>query len=125
MDVFFPEDHLARAVPEETKFIAVSIEPYPDGRRIHVNVEVTPFQKRPHLEFTLYNNKYQEIANTAIIEPLTWKFEFTMHIRGDILNPYQLDAKLFYPDGGPSAEPRSISFEVNPPPDSPEAESSE
>lgn len=122
MDVFFPEDNLNRAVPEETKFISLSAEPYPDGYRVHVNVEVTPFQKRPHLEFNLYDNKGVEVASTTVIEPLTWKFEFTMHIRGEIQNPYKLEAKLFYPDG-PSAEPHQFSFDVLPPQDSPEAPS--
>ncbi len=40
--------------------------------------------------------------------------EFTMHIRGELNNPYTLEAKLFYPDG-PADEPRSFTFEVKPP----------
>ena len=38
-----------------------------------------------------------EIGSTTIVEPLTWKMEFTMHIRGELNNPYTLEAKLFYP----------------------------
>ncbi len=114
MNTFFSKDHLTRATPEETKFAALHVEPYPDGYRVLVKVEVTPFQKRPHLIFNIYNNEDQEVASTTIIESLTWKFEFTMHIRGELLNPYKMEAKLFYPDG-PSAEPRYFSFEVNPP----------
>jgi hypothetical protein len=37
-----------------------------------------------------------------------------MHIRGDLRNPYTLEAKLFYPDG-PAAEPQKFSFDVEPP----------
>lgn len=122
MDTFFPEDNLNRTVPEETNFLALNVEQYPDGRRVHVNVEVTPFQKRPQLEFNIYNNAGEEIASTTIIEPLTWKFEFTMHIRGDIQNPYKLEARLFYPDG-PSAEPRQFSFDLIPPQVSSESDS--
>lgn len=121
MDFFFPEDHLDRATPEETRITSLSAEPYPDGYRLHVNIEMTPFQKRPHLEVTLKDSAGDEVASASVVEPLTWKIEFTMHIRGELLNPYTLEAKLFYPDG-PSAEPRTFTFDVTPPPPAPEAD---
>jgi hypothetical protein len=118
MDIFFPEDHLNRMTPEETHITSLTAVPYPDGYRLHVNIEVTPFQKRPHIEVTLKEADQNEIASTSIIEPMSWKMEFTMHIRGELNNPYTLEAKLFYPDG-PADELRSFAFEVKPPqPDS-------
>jgi hypothetical protein len=122
MDFFFPEDHLDRATPEETRITSLSAEPYPDGYRLHVNIEMTPFQKRPHLEVTLKDGAGDEVASASVVEPLTWKIEFTMHIRGELLNPYTLEAKLFYPDG-PSAEPQTFTFDVTPPPPAPEVDS--
>lgn len=122
MDFFFPEDNLDRATPEETRITSLSAEPYPDGRRLRVNIEMTPFQKRPHLEITLSNGDREEIASVSVVEPLTWKIEFTMHIRGELKNPYSLDAKLFYPDG-PSTEPQTFTFDVTPPPPAPETDS--
>ena len=122
MDFFFPEDNLDRATPEETRITSLSAEPYPDGRRLHVNIEMTPFQKRPHLEITLNNGDGDEIASVSVVEPLTWKIEFTMHIRGELKNPYSLDAKLFYPDG-PSTEPQTFTFDVTPPPPATETDS--
>jgi hypothetical protein len=56
-----------------------------------------------------------EIASSSIIEPMSWKVEFTMHIRGELKNPYTLEAKLFYPDG-PAAQPQAFQFDVKPPP---------
>lgn len=114
MDMFFPEDHLPRTTPEETRITSLTAAPYPDGYRLHVNIEITPFQKRPHLEVTLSDAEGQEIASSSIIEPLTWKMEFTMHIRGELRNPYTLEATLFYPDG-PHAEPEKFTFNVEPP----------
>jgi len=122
MDFFFPEDNLDRATPEETRITSLSAEPYPDGRRLHVNIEMTPFQKRPHLEITLNNGDGDEIASVSVVEPLTWKIEFTMHIRGELKNPYSLDAKLFYPDG-PSTETQTFTFDVTPPPPATETDS--
>ena len=114
MDFFFPEDNLNRMTPEETRITALSAEPYPDGYRLRVNIEMTPFQKRPHLEVSLHNADGDEVASTSIVEPMTFKIEFTMHIRGELRNPYTLAAKLFYPDG-PTTEPQTITFDVKPP----------
>jgi len=122
MDFFFPEDNLTRATPEETRIKSLSAEPYPDGYRARVNIEVTPFQKRPHIEVALFDGDEKEIASTTIVEPMTWKMEFTMHIRGELKNPYTVEATLFYPDG-PSAEPQTFTFDVKPPEDTPEPNS--
>lgn len=122
MDFFLPEDHLQRAVPEETRITSLTAEPYPDGYRLHVNIEMTPFQKRPHLEVMLNDADHEEVASTSIVEPLGWKIEFTMHIRGELNNPYTLEARLFYPDG-PSADPQTFTFDVKPPNSSGEPDS--
>jgi len=122
MDFFLPEDNLTRAVPEETKIISLNATTYPDGRRLRVNIEVTPFQKRPYIEVLLHNVDGQEVASTSIVEPLSWKLEFTMHVRGEIRNPYTLQARLYYPENGPSQEPTLISFDIEPPHSSPEAD---
>lgn len=114
MDFFFPEDNLTRAVPEETKISSLGAETYPDGRRLRVNIAITPFQKRPYIEVMLNDKDGNEIASTSIVEPLSWKLEFTMHLRGEINNPYTLNAKLYFPDG-PSQEPVLYSFDVQPP----------
>ncbi len=114
VDFFLPEDHLQRMTPEETRITSLSAEPYPDGYRLRVNIEMTPFQKRPHLEVTLRDANEEEVASSSIVEPMSWKIEFTMHIRGELNNPYTLEASLFYPDG-PTAEPRTFKFSVEPP----------
>ena len=122
MDFFLPEDHLQRATPEETRITSLTATPYPDGYRLHVNIEMTPFQTRPHLEVVLSDADQEEVASTSIVEPLGWKIEFTMHIRGELNNPYTVEAKLFYPDG-PTSDPKTFTFDVNPPDSSSETNS--
>jgi hypothetical protein len=122
MDFFLPEDNLTRAVPEETKISSLTAQPYPDGYRLRVNIEITPFQKRPYIEVTLNDSNGDEVASTSIVEPLSWKLEFTMHIRGELDNPYTLSARLYYPDG-PSKDPLTFSFDVEPPQPTPETDS--
>lgn len=103
MEFFFPEDNLQRMTPEETHIISLKAEPYPDGERVRVNIEITPFQKRPYIEVTLHDANGDEIASTSIVEPMGWKLEFTMHLRGANASPFKLEAKLFYPDGPQAA----------------------
>ncbi|HLO18564.1 MAG TPA: hypothetical protein VK206_27280 [Anaerolineales bacterium] len=122
MDFFLPEDHLQRMTPEETRITSLTAEPYPDGYRLRVNIEMTPFQKRPHLEVELKDADGDEVASSSIVEPLSWKIEFTMHIRGELKNPYTLKAKLFYPDG-PSTGPQTFQFNVEPPQSGPQSDS--
>jgi hypothetical protein len=114
MEFFFPEDNLNRMTPEETRIHDLSVQPYPDGRRLRVNIGITPFQKRPYLEFVLRAASGEEVSSASMVEPLTWNLEFTMHLRDEGRNPYTLEARLFYPDG-PSAEPKTITFDVEPP----------
>lgn len=103
--------------PEETRITSLSAEPYPDGYRLRVDIEMTPFQKRPHLEVMLRDADEEEVASSNIIEPMSWRIEFTMHVRGELKNPYTLEARLFYPDG-PAAEPQTYTFDIEPPPPS-------
>jgi hypothetical protein len=114
MDFFLPEDHLQRMTPEETRITSLKAQPYPDGYRLRVNIEMTPFQQRPHIEVTLNDANGDEVASSSIVEPMSWKIEFTMHIRGELKNPYVLEAKLFYPDG-PTSDPETFQFNVEPP----------
>jgi hypothetical protein len=111
MDFFFPEDNLQRATPAETRITKLTAEPYPDGQRVRVDLEITPFQTRPYIEVILTDANNDEVATASIVEPMSWKLEFTMHLRGANANPFKIEAKLFYPDG-PQAEPVTHTFEV-------------
>ncbi len=113
MEFFFPDDLAPRAAPEETRILALSAEPYPDRLRVRVNLEVTPFQTRPHIDVSLRDGAGSEVAATSFVEPMTWKLEFTLHVRGkpDPAGDYHLEARLYYPDG-PEAAPVLFDFTI-------------
>jgi hypothetical protein len=111
MDFFFPEDNLQRMTPAETHITTLTAKPYPDGERLRVDIEITPFQTRPYLEVTLTDALGEEIATASIVEPMSWKLEFTMHLRGAKSNPFKLEAKLFYPEG-PQSMPVTYTFSI-------------
>jgi hypothetical protein len=112
MEFFFPEDNLQRTSPEETKILSLTAQPYEDGRRVRVNIEMSPFAERPHLDVTLTDTNGDEISTASFVEPMAWKLEFTLHIRTEPADgPLDLQARLFYPEG-PQAEPVSVRFNL-------------
>jgi len=113
VDFFFPDDLVPRAAPGETRILELRAEPYPDRNRVRINMEITPFQTRPHVDVTLTDSDGNEVATTSLVEPISWKLEFTLHVRGkaDPAGSYHLEANLYYPDG-PAAEPISLAFSI-------------
>lgn len=115
MDFFLPRDDLPRMGPEDTRIESLHVEPYPDGERLLVKIQLTPFQVRPHIELTLSDAHGDEVAAASIVEPLSWQLQLTLHLRGASAGPFRLEARLFFPDG-PQTEPVSTAFEVAPRP---------
>lgn len=100
MDFFNIAPDLARLPPEETHIVSLDVKPYEDNRRIHILLEITPFQQPPFIEFTIIDPQGNEAGSASIIEPPRWKHELTMHIKLAKLVPgeFKLITRLFYPD---------------------------
>jgi hypothetical protein len=100
MDFFNIDPNLIRLSPVETRILALAADPYPDGRRIRIHVEITPFLQPPTIELTLTDCQGNEAGSTSIVEPPGWLHELTMHIKEPLPTPteYHLTARLIYPD---------------------------
>ena len=100
-EFFFPdleELNISKLPPEEVRILKLVGEPYPDGKRVRVNLDMTPYQVRPHLDMVVLNPQGKIVANISIIEPMAWKQEFTIHVREARQDgEYKLIARLFYP----------------------------
>jgi hypothetical protein len=114
MEFFLDAPEARRVLPVETRLLDLQAEPYPDGKRLRVILEVTPFQEKPVITLALSNFADEVVAETTIIEPITWQIELTLHIRktdkiaGGLLN---LQAILSYPDLG-KVDQRDLSVEI-------------
>jgi len=119
MDFFFPELNPAEEgnvplPPGEMRILELKAEPVRDNgpTRLRVYIEVTAFQQRPYLEATLSNAEGEEIASANIIEPMSRKNVFTMHVRGpQQTGQFGLFVRLSYPEQ-PDSDTRKISFEI-------------
>jgi hypothetical protein len=102
MEFFINDPNIQRLPPVETRFLDLRAEPDPDGKRIRVALELTPFQKRPDIELKLMDSTGKEISSASILEPVSWKLELTLHIRinAPAAGKYTLSASLSYPELG-------------------------
>ncbi len=99
--------------PEQVRFTELRVEPWPDGRRIRVHVDITPFQQNPNLEASITAGDGGEAAHAMIVETAEHRIVFTMHLRGEIQNPYSLAATLSYPEIG-TVDSQAVAFTVEP-----------
>ena len=100
-DFFFPdleEVNNNRVPPEEVRILELEAVPYPDAKRVRINLSMTPYLVRPHLDLVVLDPSGAETATASIIEPMTWKQEFTIHLRTAWqAGKYKLLIRLFYP----------------------------
>jgi hypothetical protein len=96
IDFFNPSD-----VPQPRDKIKVEkleAVPYPDGWRVKVIVDVTPFQERPNLEIKVRSTGDRLVSELSVIETMIRHMEFTVHIRGvsSPVGDYIAQASLYY-----------------------------
>ncbi len=96
---FVPNPQDPPVPPDQVRVRKVTVEPRNDRRRIKVVAELTPFEKRPHVEIEVYNQTGQIVASLSVVEPINPVLEFTLHLRDP--NPdqtFRLVVSVQYPD---------------------------
>jgi hypothetical protein len=97
MDIFFADPSEVPLPPDEVRIQVIKVEPWPDGQRVRVYLEVDPFQKRPSAEIEVENQAGQTVASVSVIETMDRKMEFNLHLREkQSRGAYQLSAVLYY-----------------------------
>lgn len=96
MEAFFRDPNEPVFPPDEVRIKAVRVDPRADGQRVRVFLHLTAFQKRPSGEVRILNAQGDELASASFIEALSPRMEFTLHLRGEVLNPHRVQARIFY-----------------------------
>jgi hypothetical protein len=97
MDLFFTDLNEVPLPPEEVRLRDLRAEPWPNGRRVKVSLEIEPFQKRPSADLVIRNAAGEEVASANILETISRKLEINLHLRE--ANPsgeYTLAVVLYY-----------------------------
>ena len=99
--------------PSEVRFIDVHIEPWPEGQKVRVHVELTPFTEPPSLDISIVDGEGHEISSTSVIETAARKVVFTMHLRDHAPHQrYTLKARIVYPSIIEPVEQTEVAFEL-------------
>lgn len=97
MDIFFQDPSDVPVPPQDVRIRQFQVEPWADGRRVSVYLELSPFQQKPNGEIRVTNAQGDEIANLSIIETADPRNEFTIHLRGaEIGAEYTAHVNIFY-----------------------------
>jgi len=97
MDIFLRDPNEIRLPPEEVRLSKVKITPQSTGGRVKIYLELTPFMKRPNVSVTITSAMGKEAAHTSILETMSPKLEFTMHLREpDPGSEYTVETSVYY-----------------------------
>jgi hypothetical protein len=104
-----PEDALPAAA---VRFMDLRVEPYADGRRLRVYIDLPPCQQPPNLELLLTAANGDNLGLTHIIECVEEKLTLTLHIRSSqpVVEAYTLLGTIQYDDLG-IVDSRSLTIE--------------
>ncbi len=99
MDINFTDLSEVPLPPKEVRLLDFRVEPYSDGKRVRVYLELTPFQRRPSGELFIVDMLENLVATANIIETIDPKMELTMHLRvPDPQGEFAARAIIFYTD---------------------------
>ena len=113
MDIFFHDPDDIPLPPGEVHIRQFNAQPYPDGRRVRVYLEISPFQKRPSAEISIFDVEGQEISSVNIIETIDPRMEMTMHLRGSQQKGmFTIRADLFYDNVGEESNGDPANYQV-------------
>lgn len=97
MNIFFQDPNETRLPPEEVRLVEVKVIPQPNGNRVKIFLELTPFIKRPNVIVAITNASGKEVAHTNILEAILPKIEFTMHLRTpEHGGEYAVETSVYY-----------------------------
>jgi hypothetical protein len=99
MEIHFHDPNELPLPPAETRISALEIVPWPDGRRVGVDVHITPFQERPNLHVIITDDQGREVASVGAMQIRETRMSFTLHLRQpETRGQYQVTAQLAYAD---------------------------
>lgn len=97
MDIFFQDPNEIRLPPEEVRLRELQVTPQPNGSKVKIYLELSPFKKRPNVEVTITAASGKEVAHASILEAMLHKMEFTMHLREPVPgSQYNIETTIYY-----------------------------
>jgi hypothetical protein len=100
---FFDQPDLVPKPREEVQIEHVNLLPYPDNRRVKVEIKITPFipSDKPDLAIAVRQPDGTEIASTHVVQTMQSAITLTIHLRRnpEVNLPYTFQFDLLFEEG--------------------------
>ena len=84
MDIFFSDPSEIPLPREEVRILSLKADLYPEGKRIRIVIELTPFLDKPSGDIVVLDGCGHHLAEASFIEAIVPKFEMTLHLRNGL-----------------------------------------
>ena len=109
--MFFEDEEETPRLPEAVEIVEVQVHPLPDGRRIVVQVTLTPFVEYPSFDVTLLRPDGMEERALSVVSTMERTIAITMHLsRPDLAPEYIVRVELVH--AGQVLQTREARFAV-------------
>ena len=100
--------------PEKVRVEKVSATPYPDGRRVKVAVELSPFREQPDLDIDILDAQGRAVAGVNVIGVMNFRTAFVLHLRGvaEPAGDYTVRVHLRYEEHADAQDTHSVPLHI-------------
>ncbi len=82
--MFFADEDEVPLPPREVRITAASAQPSPDGRRVALQITLTPFLEYPNLDIVLFRPDGEEERSLTIVGTMERQLGLTMHVKNPL-----------------------------------------
>ena len=109
--LFFEDEHEAPRLPHEVEITEVQVRPLPDGRRVVIQVALTPFIESPSFDVTILRPDGTAERTLSVISTMDRMNTLTMHLtRPERLPEYVARVELVH--AGAVLQTREVRFSM-------------
>ncbi len=94
--LFFADEDEVPLPPKEVRITGATAQPAPDGRRVALNIKLTPFLEYPNLDVVLYRPDGAEERSLTIIGTMERDLMVTLHVKQPQPGDYRAQIDLLY-----------------------------
>ena len=80
--MFFEDEDETPRLPDQVEIVEVQARPLPDGRRVFVQVTLTPFIEHPSFDVTLLRPDGAHERTLSVVHAMERTTALTMHLSG-------------------------------------------
>ena len=109
--MFFEDEDEAPRLPHEVEITEVQVRPLPDGRRVVIQVALTPFIEYPSFDVTILRPDGARERSLSVVSTMDRMNTLTMHLsRSDRLPEYFVRVELIH--DGTVLQTRDVRFSL-------------